>query len=51
MKILIEFELEGNNQQLDELLSCINNMDAELNYSWTAKKYPKRYKKVVEGWV
>lgn len=52
MKILIEFKVEDNKERLNDLLNEINNLNVvESNYDWTVKKYPKRYKRIVEDWV
>jgi hypothetical protein len=45
MKILIEFKVENNNNALDEFLGYMN--DIFPGY-FTIKKYPKKYKKIVE---
>lgn len=47
MKILIQFDIEKDN--LEDFLTYINECDFEEQ--WTIKKYPKKYKKIVEDWV
>ena len=48
MKIQIEFKIE-NIAELKEFLEYINDMESITQ--WTAKKYPKKYKKIVEDYV
>ena len=47
MKITIEFDVKNN--QLEDFLEYVNNCDFEE--MWTVKKYPKKYKKIVDDYV
>lgn len=47
MKITIKFDVEENN--LEDFLTYLNEID--FMEQWTAIKYPKKYKKIVEDWV
>ena len=48
MKIQIEFDIEGGKQDLDNFLGYLSGEDRIV---WEIKKYPKKYKKIVEEYI
>ena len=51
MKILIEFDIEDEEIELEDFLIYLEESMDGSDTPWNIKKYPKKYKKIIEDYI